>query len=116
MHTIVNVTANGLRRNGTYSDASAAEFGIAPPRPSPAKKRSTVSMVTLAANDASTVNTPKVTTLVSSARRRPMRSPRYPPTNPPNTMPRSAAASTDANAGRGSAHSRIIAGIAAPSN
>ena len=37
MHTIVSVTANGRFRFGTYSDESAAAFGIAPPRPNPAK-------------------------------------------------------------------------------
>ena len=35
---------------------------------------------------------------------------------PPIIMPKSAAASTVANAGRGSDHSRIIEGIAAPSS
>jgi len=43
MQTIVSVTANGRWRFGTYSNESAAAFGIAPPRPKPAKNRRTVS-------------------------------------------------------------------------
>ena len=38
--TMVKVMANGRCRRGTYSEASAAAFGIAPPSPSPARKRS----------------------------------------------------------------------------
>ena len=75
MQTIVSVTANGRRRSGTYSDASAAAFGIAPPRPRPATKRSAMSVVTLSANATGTVSRPNEMTLPSSARRRPKRSP-----------------------------------------
>jgi len=75
MQTIVSVTANGLWRSGTYSDDSAAAFGIAPPSPRPAKKRSAVSVVTPPANETSSVSAPKETTLPSSATRRPTRSP-----------------------------------------
>src|SRR6266403_1194166 len=79
MHTIVSVTAKGRCRLGTYSDESAAAFGMAPPRPSPAKNRSTVSIVTPPANDTKIVSTPNATTLPSSATRRPNRSPIIPP-------------------------------------
>ena len=37
--TMVMVTATGRRRAGTYSAASVAAFGIAPPRPMPARNR-----------------------------------------------------------------------------
>ena len=43
MHTMVSVTAKGRCRRGTYSDASVAALGMAPPRPMPAMNRSTPS-------------------------------------------------------------------------
>jgi hypothetical protein len=75
MQTMVIVTANGRRRSGTYSEASAAAFGIAPPRPRPAAKRSAVSIVMPLAKAAKTVSRPNQMTLPRSAGRRPMRSP-----------------------------------------
>ena len=39
--TMVRVMANGRCRRGTYSDASAAALGMAPPSPRPARKRRT---------------------------------------------------------------------------
>ena len=101
MQTMVSVTANGRCRRGTYSDDSAAAFGIAPPSPSPAKKRSTASVATLSAKDTRTVSTPNDTTLPSSAARRPIRSPMNPPMAPPIIMPTRPLVSTDANAGPG---------------
>ena len=51
-----------------------------------------------------------------SAKRRPMRSPTNPASAPPTIMPIMPLATTGANAPRGSAQSRIIAGTAMPSN
>ncbi len=71
MQTIVNVTANGRWRRGTYSDASAAAFGMAPPRPTPAMSRRTPSAVTEWTKAIAMVSTANATTLPSSAVRRP---------------------------------------------
>ena len=116
MQTIVSVTAKGRCRLGTYSDESAAAFGIAPPRPSPAKNRSAVSMATPPANDTRIVRMPNETTLPSSAIRRPNRSPMSPPMAPPTIIPIIPLVWTGTNAGRGRLHSRINAGTAAFSN
>ena len=116
MQTIVSVTANGRCRIGTYSEESAAAFGIAPPRPKPAKKRRTVSTATPFDIDTSSVSSPNATTLPMSATRRPRRSPTTPPIAPPSIIPTMPAVWTGTKAGRGSRHSRINAGSAAPSS
>ena len=68
MHTMVSVTAKGRWRRGTYSDASVAALGMAPPRPMPARKRSTPQHVRSSSTNAmAIVRTAKVTTLPSSA-------------------------------------------------
>ena len=59
-HTIVSVTANGRCRRGTYSAASAAAFGIAPPRPRPARNLRTPSDVMSCTIAAPSVVTPKM--------------------------------------------------------
>src|SRR5262249_37522168 len=58
MQTMVSVTANGRFRIGTYSDDSAAAFGIAPPRPNPARNRSAVSARTPVDIETRTVSAP----------------------------------------------------------
>jgi len=58
----------------TYATGAAA-FGIAPPRPRPARNRSTASIVTPLAVETSSVSAPKATTLPRRAMRRPTRSP-----------------------------------------
>ena len=85
--TMAMVTAMGRRLAGTYSAASAAAFGIAPPRPMPASSRSTPSVVVLSASAAASVITPKTTMLPSSAVCRPNRSPARPASAPPIIMP-----------------------------
>ena len=114
MQTMVSVTANGRCRRGTYSDESAAAFGIAPPRPSPARNRSTISMATPVENDTRIVSRPNVTTLPSSATRRPKRSPTTPPMRPPSIIPTIPVANSGANAARGRFHSFMSEGTAAP--
>src|SRR6185436_12646393 len=106
--------ADDRQRHGKYSDESAAAFGIAPPRPRPAKNRSSVRTPTPPATETSKVSRPNVMTLPSSAIRRPRRSPSTPPTAPPIIMPTRPAVCTGTNAGRGRFHSRISAGTAAP--
>src|SRR6266702_4222183 len=69
MHTIVRVTANGRCRRGTYSDASAAAFGIAPPSPKPARNRRTPSIMTPLTVAMASVTAAKDTTLPRSAAR-----------------------------------------------
>ena len=73
--TMVKVMANGRCRRGTYSDASAAALGIAPPSPRPARNRRTPRAQRLSTSAAAAVRTPKMRTLPMSATRRPMRSP-----------------------------------------
>ena len=73
MHTIVSVTAKGRCRRGTYSEASAAAFGMAPPRPRPARKRSTLNAARPFANEIANVSAAKAIMLKSSAVRRPIR-------------------------------------------
>src|SRR3990170_4828919 len=41
---MVSVTAKGRCLRGTYSEASVAALGIAPPRPTPARKRNRLSI------------------------------------------------------------------------
>ena len=86
--TIARVTAKGRWRSGTYSAASAAAFGIAPPSPIPAISRSTPSVPMPPAAATATVAVPKITMHHSSALRRPIRSPAIPPSVPPIIMPR----------------------------
>jgi hypothetical protein len=71
MQTMVSVTAKGRCRRGTYSEARAAAFGIAPPRPMPARNRSTPSMKIESTKAIISVSTAKDITLPSSAVRRP---------------------------------------------
>ena len=70
-HTIVTVTASGRCRSGTYSPESAAALGMAPPRPSPARKRRAPSAATPSAAATAMVITPKTNRHPSSAVRRP---------------------------------------------
>ena len=114
--TMVKVMANGRCRRGTYSDASAAALGMAPPRPRPARKRRTASAQRLSTSAAAAVRTPKMKTLPMSAKRRPIRSPTRPASAPPIIMPTMPLARTGANAPRGTAQSRIMAGTAMPSS
>ena len=65
--TMAMVTAIGRRLAGTYSAASAAALGIAPPSPMPANRRSTPSIPVLSAIAAARVIRPKTTMLPSSA-------------------------------------------------
>ncbi len=71
MQTMVSVTANGRCRRGTYSDASVAALGMAPPRPIPAMNRSTPSAQSELTNAIAIVRTANAITLPSSAVRRP---------------------------------------------
>ena len=96
--TIVSVMANGRYRRGTYSEASAAALGIAPPRPSPARKRSAPRAQRLSTSATAAVRTPKMRTLPMSAKRRPIRSPMRPASAPPIIMPIMPLASTALNA------------------
>ena len=112
MQTIVSVTANGRCRRGTYSEASAAAFGMAPPRPMPAMNRSAVSIVIVSTEAMASVMTPNVITLHSRVVRRPMRSPSTPPSTPPSIIPKGPAESAWLKAPRGSFHSSINLGRA----
>ena len=114
--TIVSVMANGRYRRGTYSDASAAALGIAPPSPSPARKRRAPRAQRLSTSATAAVRMPKMRTLPMSAKRRPIRSPMRPASAPPIIMPIMPLASTALNSARGTAQSRIIAGMAMPSS
>ena len=73
--TMASVTAKGRCRSGTYSAASAAALGIAPPRPMPASSRRTPSVATSCAPATTIVVAPNSTMQPSSALRRPIRSP-----------------------------------------
>nr|QIQ10819.1 hypothetical protein GLBDPPGF_00025 [uncultured bacterium] len=112
MQTIVSVTAKGRWRFGTYSDARAAAFGIAPPRPTPAIRRRTPSAATDWTKAIATVNTANATTLPSNAVRRPYRSPSMPPSRPPIIMPKGPVASALRNAAFGTPHSGAMNGTA----
>ena len=116
MHTIVSVTANGRCRRGTYSDASAAAFGIAPPSPNPARNRRMPSNITPLTVEIASVSAANARTLDRSAVRRPMRSPSIPPSAPPNIIPSGPSARTVVKAPRGSDQSLIIEGTALPSS
>ena len=113
---MVSVTAKGRCRLGTYSEASAAAFGIAPPSPSPARNRKTPSITTPSTAAIASVGTANDSTLQRSAVRRPMRSPSMPPAAPPIIMPSGPSASTVVNGARGSDHSLINAGMTLPSS
>ena len=77
--TIVTVTAMGRWRSGTYSAASAAAFGIAPPSPNPSEQaQHRQRPASTAAVETASVATPKIAMLPSSAVRRPTRSPASP--------------------------------------
>ncbi len=84
---MVSVTANGRCRRGTYSEARDAAFGMAPPRPTPARNRSALSMKTESIKATRNVRTAKVITLKSRAVRRPNLSPMTPPSRPPISIP-----------------------------
>ena len=116
MQTIVNVTANGRCRRGTYSEASAAAFGMAPPKPSPARNRRTPSSIRLLTVEIASVSAANEITLDRSAVRRPMRSPNIPPMAPPIIIPSGLSARTVEKAPRGSDHSFMSDGTALPSN
>ena len=112
MATIVNVTASGRLRAGTYSEASVAAFGMAPPRPRPARNRTAARASIEFTNASAAVNAPKMNTLPSRAGRRPHRSPRMPPSSPPSIMPNGPIARASVNSRRGRPHSWISVGTA----
>jgi hypothetical protein len=85
---MVSVTAIERQRFGTYSAASAAALGIAPPRPIPARKRRTPRLPVLCTKAAASVATPNTTMLLSNAVRRPNRSPAIPAPAPPSIIPK----------------------------
>ncbi len=114
--TMAMVTAMGRRLAGTYSAASAAAFGIAPPSPRPAKNRSVPNAAVLSDIAAASVITPKTTMLPSSAVCRPILSPARPAAAPPSIMPRYPSETTGANSLRGTPHSRITVGMTMPSS
>jgi hypothetical protein len=116
IETIVSVTASGRLRAGTYSEASVAALGMAPPRPTPARNRMTASASIEFTNASAAVKAPNVRTLPSSAGRLPHRSPTNPPNKPPNIMPNGPIASASVNSRRGLPHSWISAGTAFGSN
>ena len=69
------------------SVAIAIMFGNAPPKPSPARNRSTNSIVKLLASATPSVNTPNVATAAMNTGLRPTRSANHPPNAAPMTSP-----------------------------
>ena len=59
--TMAMVTASGRRGSGTYSAASVAALGIAPPRPMPASRRNAASALTPCTKAAASVIAPNTT-------------------------------------------------------
>ena len=64
-----------------------AAFGMAPPRPMPARKRNALRPPTESTSAIINVRTPNTTTQPMSVDRRPKRSPARPPRRPPIIMP-----------------------------
>ena len=75
---VAKVTASVRWRRGTNSATTAVAFGIAPPRPIPARKRSPPKDINPWAATIPEVATANVSTLKSSATLRPNRSPATP--------------------------------------
>ena len=112
MHTIVAVTAKARRRIGTYSAASVAAFGMAPPSPIPARSRSTLRASIDPTSAIMHVSAPNRATQPMSVGRRPKRSPARPPRRPPTIMPKGPTANANVKSARWRPHSRIMAGTA----
>src|SRR6185503_5264668 len=86
-HTIVAVTASGRPAGETYSAASVAAFGSAPPRPSPVRNLRAASVVTSWTEDVARVIRPNTAVLARSARFLPNLSPAMPASAPPAIIP-----------------------------
>ncbi len=75
---------------GEYSVICAAAFGIAPPMPSPARKRITLKVIGSLVNPAAAVKALNRNTQIEIAQRRPILSASAPSAIAPNIMPNSA--------------------------
>jgi hypothetical protein len=84
---IIAVTAVARRERGMNSDVNAMAFGIAPPIPSPVRKRNAASHSTDWAVEVSSDPKPKISAEATSTGFRPTRSATGPLTNAPIIMP-----------------------------
>ena len=114
MPTKIADTNSGCNRLGAYSDASETAFGIAPPRPSPVRKRSRTSSSSERARAVSSDNAPKTSTETMMADLRPQRSATGPDAIAPIIRPKSPADSAGPNAARGTPNSAAIDGTRKP--
>ena len=108
------LTSAARRCRGAYSEVRLMKLGIAPPSPSPARKRITSSDCRLSANAVATVSTPKQSVLATSTFLRPMRSATSPSTKEPMARPASAALNTMPKRGIGICSAAAIPGAASP--
>src|SRR5213592_3510865 len=81
------VTRNERRGAGQYSEVSVTALGMAPPSPSPVRKRRNTSHQIDVACDDTRLATPKNSTQVSRTLLRPNRSASGPKTNAPTISP-----------------------------
>src|SRR5208283_1486073 len=83
----IAVESDARSRFGAYSHPKASAFGIAPPKPIPARKRHTASCSTLVIYAVKNVNTPKINAEIHNVRLRPQRSALIPKNIAPTSGP-----------------------------
>ena len=114
MPTKIALTTVGCSRGGVNSEVSATAFGIAPPSPSPVRKRSRMSSRTVFARAVMSAKDAKITTETMTTHRRPYRSAIGPLAIAAIISPNSAAESTAPNAGSGTPRFSDMTGTRKP--
>lgn len=115
MQTIVNISANTHFFGYVCTTAIAAAFGIARPRPSPARKRNALSCHKPLIQPVAKVIKPNNATALIGTVCRPMRSPRIPAIMVPTLMPMRLIVAIGAIAPFAIPYSVMRAGVAKPS-
>ena len=110
----ISVTSDDRRAVGQNSDASVIVIGIAPPRPSPVRKRNAISDVRPPLYDDARLAAPNTIIDATSIVLRPWRSASGPTAKAPSISPKSPAANSGPSCATPSRHSARIAGAMNP--
>ncbi len=109
-----SATIPARSRRGQYSEVRLMKLGMAPPSPTPARKRNTSSTSKLGASAVQMVKTPNQAVAPISTALRPTRSASTPKPKAPSESPASAALNTALSQGCGMCKSAAMPGAASP--